>query len=475
MNTLQSVRRVRNAVKWMRRNYRVILIVLVFIFVAILAFGFEAQASAMLAMALPGVIVDGTDGGKHVVTEPLTTDLTREASPSLLLNEIDQQIVKIRPMATPLDQLSRYGGGKHAGSMIVDYYNVDTKPTSTLLSESYTEGDGVSAGGGTPKVRLTTENDDIFDASDTILVQGVQGYEADGTTPSESELVLYVAGRDVSNGLMVMAVNGKTVNGVPGCVPSLEEGVTLIRMGRAASELDVQSPQFEALPHKQQNYCQIFKMQVEQSTLQRLANKEVGWSMRDQEEAAIYDMRLGMEKSFLFGVKNRLWDPAKKEHIMLTGGIWRQAGKQFDYTDSGFTREKIVELMREAFTGNSGSKRKVLIGGSRLMGYLSNLDYDRVVMSRESVSKWGIDFTEIRSKFGTLYLLLSEVFDECGMSECGLVLDPDYIQKYVHVPFSTEALNLKSSGLRNTDALVLTEASCLVLRYPKAHMRIVRR
>ena len=134
-----------------------------------------------------------------------------------------------------------------------------------------------------------------------------------------------------------------------------------------------------------------------------------------------------------------------------------------------------VELMREAFTGNKGSKRKVLIGGSRLMGYLSNLDYDRVVMSRESVSKWGIDFTEIRSKFGTLYLLLSEVFDECGMSECGLVLDPDYIQKYVHVPFSTEALNLKSSGLRNTDALVLTEASCLVLRYPKAHMRIVRR
>jgi hypothetical protein len=59
-------------------------------------------------------------------------------------------------------------------------------------------------------------------------------------------------------------------------------------MGRAASELDVQSPQFEALPKKSRNLCQIFKMQVEQSTLQRLANKEVGWTMSDQEEAAIY-------------------------------------------------------------------------------------------------------------------------------------------------------------------------------------------
>lgn len=56
-----------------------------------------------------------------------------------------------------------------------------------------------------------------------------------------------------------------------------------------------------------------------------------------------------------------------------------------------------------------------------------------------------------------------------------IIIDPEYIQKYVHIPFQTESLDLKSSGQRNTDALVLTEASCLVLRYPKAHMRIVRR
>ena len=105
----------------------------------------------------------------------------------------------------------------------------------------------------------------------------------------------------------------------------------------------------------------------------------------------------------------------------------------------------------------------------------NKLDYTRVVTSNESVSKWGIDFTEVRSKFGTLYLLLSEIFDECGMAECGMVIDPEYLQKYSHVPFSTESLNLKKSGLRNTDALVLTEASCLVLRYPNAHMRIVQR
>ena len=80
-----------NAVKWMHRKRIVILLFITFTLVAVLAL--EADAQALLAMA----IVPGIAGGRHVTDEPLTTDLTREASPGLLLNEIDQQIVKIRP------------------------------------------------------------------------------------------------------------------------------------------------------------------------------------------------------------------------------------------------------------------------------------------------------------------------------------------------------------------------------------------
>ena len=455
--------------QWLKKNRKLLMLLLAIVVMLILGGCYFSPHYVSLAMVIAGVA-----DGKHIVDEPLTTDGTRSASPDLLLNEIDQQIVKIRPMATPVDQLSRCAGSKHAGSMIVDYYNVDTKPTVSLVTEDYIEPDAQSASADDTRITLCTNNDDMFDVSDTILVQGVYGYEEDGTTLSSQELVLYVVSRDDNNGLKVQAVNGKTIGSIPGCVPSIEEGTTIIRMGRAATELDVMSPQFEALPQKAQQYCQIFKMQVEQSTLQKLSNKEVPWTMNDQEEAAIYDMRLGMEKSFLFGVKAKIWDHAKKEHVMLTGGIWKQAGKEFTYNAQGINQESIIDLMRSAFTGNAGSKRKILIGGSELIGTINKLDYNRVITASDTVTKWGIDFTELRSKFGTLYVLLSEVFDECGMAGNGMIIDPEYMQKYVHQPFSAETLNLKASGVRNVDATVLTETSCLVLRYPKAHMRIIR-
>lgn len=214
-------------------------------------------------------------------------------------------------------------------------------------------------------------------------------------------------------------------------------------------------------------------MQIEQSTLHKIANKEVGWTFTDQEEAAIYDMRQGMEKNFLFGVKGRVFDPAKNEDILLTGGIWSQAGGEYKYSVGKLDTNGVISMMRAAFTGNAGNKRKVLIGGSGLIEQLNKLESTKMVLAGENIVKWGIDFSEISSKFGKLYVLLSEIFDECGMENNGMIIDPEYLQKYSHIPFTTEELNLKVAGVRNTDALVLTEASCMVLRYPKAHLRII--
>ena len=200
--------------KWMKSNFKLILIML-FTFALLLISCSESNGQTTLAMAL----IAGVAGGKHVVDGPLSTDVAREGSPELLLNEIDSQIVKIRPMATPVDQLSRCAGAKHTGSMTVDYYNVDTKPTSTTLKEDVPEPVNDSDPDNITKVKIKTENNEIFDVSDTILVQGVSGYEADGTTLSINDLVLYVVKKNADTGeIQVMAVKGKKVGRVSNCV-----------------------------------------------------------------------------------------------------------------------------------------------------------------------------------------------------------------------------------------------------------------
>lgn len=405
-----------------------------------------------------------TENGVAVLNGPLTTAVTNQNAPDLLKNELDNRIVKIRPMSTPIDQISRWGGTRKAGSMIVDFYSVDTKPIESTVDTL----DNSNKSGENP-IALLTVNNRIFQESETLLIPSVTAITGDG---KREALILYVTEVDGST-LKVISVNNYDFASHTNVVPNIAEGAAVIRMGKAATELDVQTPQFEALPVKSQNYCQIFKAQVEQSVFQKLADKEVGWTFTDQEEVAIIDMRLGMEKNFLFGSKMRLQEPGKMEDVLFTGGIWNQTNHEWNYTSGKFDNNALVEMSRNAFTGNAGSSRKVLIGGSKFIEALHKLEITRTISSGEVKTKWGIDFTEICTKFGTFYVVLSEIFDQCGHAEDAFVLDPEYLTKYSHVPFRTERLDLRSSGLRNTEAVVITEASCLVLRYPNSHMRIV--
>lgn len=440
-------------------------------------------ALALIAIAVSlcsndGVLVAavfaGASGSKIVSGESLTTDISRRESPDLLMNEVDNVITKIRPLSTPIDQISRVARARKSQSMIVDYYSVDVKPSRTTVKTAYTEPDSEDATVNAQRVKLATANDEIFEVSETLLVPGLKGYEADGTTVSKSDLVLYVSSKDEDGSIYVYAINGKKIGTVENCVPSLSAGQAIIRMGRAATELDVQTGQFEALPVKEQNFCQIFKMQVEESTLQKIAKKNVPWRFSDSEEAAIFDMRLGMEKTFMFGVKRQIYDAKKKESVYLTGGIWWQAGKEYEYDASaGFTQNDLVDIMKEAFTGNGGTKRKMLVGGSDLIAAINKMEITKVINASETTAAFGMDFTQIVSKFGKLGVIFSEVFDDCGMSGYGFIVDPDLITKWSHIPFGKEQLDLKKAGIRNVDATVLTEASCLTLRYPAAHMRIV--
>lgn len=401
-------------------------------------------------MATNPNLTDGVAGGVHVTGTPLTTENASEASPSLLVNAIDQAIVKVRPMATPLDQISRMGHTRPVDSMEVDFYSVDTRADqdSILECESTREVEGAQ----NTVFAIAVEHPSRFEASDTFTLLRAPGKE-----------MFYILEKR-ADGKLLTITNSEI---------ELTSGEKIVRMGRAATQLDVQTPQFAALPTKSTNYCQIFKMQIEQSMVMKLSHKEIGWDFNDQQEAAVYDMRLGMEKQFLFGKKNKIYDPIKGETVTMTEGIWHQAGREIPVNLAAFDSSALVDMLRSTFAENSGSRRKVLMAGSDLISALNKIEHTHVITARDQITAWGIDFSELQSKFGKLYVVYSDIFDAMGMPGNGMIIDPEYIQKHVFIPFNVETLDLRGSGQRNCEALVMTEASCLTLRYPEAHARII--
>lgn len=407
------------------------------------------------------------------------TQARADADAEMYQKDIDERITRIRPMATPIDQISRYAHSQHARSFEVKYYSVGTRPVKTTLTAAVTASNGVSTA-------IRVADPDMFTLDDTIRVVGVKaiknhkGVAYDANDARTPDLELCVCGKTSDGQPIVFAVNGTEVNGQNIGVPAISNGTVLIRMGKSCGELDVQTGRFNNIPTSELQYCQNFMAQIEQSTLDKIAAKEVNWGFSDLEEDSIYDMRLAMENSYLFGDMNVVNHSVKDGMSQwFTKGIWWQAGKDIEVGTWNATKnatvitdEDLVDISRDLFVGTGiGNKRKVMFCGSDFLSALSKIDSDKFRL-KDTVEVWNLKFKSWETDFGEILAIHHELFDLNGMADCAFALDPEFLTKKTHLSWSRNILDLKKAGVRNTDAVVLQEISCLYLRYAKAHARL---
>ena len=459
--------------------------VLLTLLLSLLAMVTGAGSGVMLADAAPLPDAGVSDSGNPAESpEGIATETQgrRDGDPNFYLDDVDKRITKIRPMATPVDQISRYAKNQGATSFKVKYYSVGTRPISCLTNQA------LEAQNSGASVVLPVDDPKMFTLDDTIRVLGVKGtYKEGGTAYDETkeivpELVLCVCGRDNSTQMpVVYAVNGNlNADNMPIWVPAIAKGTTLVRMGKACGELDVQTGRFNNLPTAEYQYCQNFMIQVEQSTFDKIANKEVNWTFSDIEEDGIYDMKLAQENTYLFGVKNVIAHPSKDNmDTYFTGGIWWMAGKDIEvghWDEANGTAvisdDDLVDITKDLFVGTGiGNKRKVLLCGSDMLTAFSKIKSEKFRL-KDTVEVWNLKFKSWDTDFGEELTLHHDLFNEHGMSDCGFALDPEYLSKKTYISWSRNVLDLKKAGIRRTDAVVIQEVACLYLRYAKAHARM---
>ena len=199
---------------------------------------FSAGSGVMVADAsnLPDAgKTEGGAGNQGKDGEGMATETggRRDGDPDFYTKDIDARIVKIRPMATPVDQISRYAKSQHSDSFEVKYYSVGTRPIKCTTSAAVTaQASGAS-------ISLPVDDANMFTLDDTIRVVGVKAlfnYKGEAYDPNDEntpDLVLCVCGKNDSTSMpTVYAVNGaKDSSGATIWVPAIPKGTTLVRMG----------------------------------------------------------------------------------------------------------------------------------------------------------------------------------------------------------------------------------------------------
>ena len=147
------------------------------LFVGVMAIIFGVNGSVLMAEAadLPdggksdaGAATEHADGGTGGIATETHGRETMADDPDFYTKDIDKRITKIRPMATPVDQISRYATAQHSDSFECKYYSVGTRPMRTTVKTAL-EQDSTGT-----TVTIEVDDPELFTIDDTIRVVGVK-------------------------------------------------------------------------------------------------------------------------------------------------------------------------------------------------------------------------------------------------------------------------------------------------------------
>ena len=390
--------------------------------------------------------------------------------PGYLEDDLDTQIVKIRPQDTPIDTFTRsIANNVKSESWEAGGWEIGTREIEDHVASN------ASAGA----VSITVENGEMWKTGDTFIVHEVDGSGNDAgplfkNTVPVSGIVQGVTG----NTLSVRGVNFLSSVGVIGqdaAFPAISAGSILYRLSPAVSELEASVEGFAMQPSSRKYYNQVHMTQVEESVIHSLLKKKVAMDFSVYKEQTLWDFKRGMELSNLFGVGG-LTKNAKGELVHLATGLWWQMDqeKEIDFSASMGDNDW-NEFGKYVFEGNNGADRRLFFAGNDLLLKIASVpSYQKQLEAKNTEMVLGLRVYKIETPFGELLVKPMGSLFQGYRSKCGMVLDPNYVKKYIMEPLQTTNLNLNVTGQRRVDKAVrIHETYSLFLENLPCHLRVV--
>ena len=399
------------------------------------------------------------ESGAPAGTTVVSTDNEGEGA-NYLDDDLNPTIIKIRPQDTPIDTITRMiGNTEKSEAWEAGGWEIGTREVSDELTAP------VNAGETTIKVATG----DMWLVGDTFVLTTDDGPYLDGNGKPVSCLVTAKTG----NTLSVQRVGAAANNQMPAVTTAKK--VYVLRLSRAVSELTASVTGFAIQPTDRKYFNQTHMCQVEESVIHALHKKKVAMDFSTYKEQTIWDFKRGMEFANLFQVGGLSTD-ADGELVHLATGIWWQMTEQSEIDfSSKMTDADWNELGKQIFEGNNGSDRRFLLAGPELMLHISNVPaYAKQLEAKNTELVLGVRVYKIETPFGELLVKPMGTLFDGYFAKCGMVIDVNYLKKFVMEPLTATVLELDKTGQRRVkNAVRMHETYSLFLENLPVHRRIV--
>jgi hypothetical protein len=412
-------------------------------------------------MAFAAVTV-GDKGNSPVITAEVGTDkdgaeVRDEAN--YLDEDLNPTLVKIRPQDTPIDTITRMiGNVEKSESWEAGGWEIGTREVTDNVT-------AVADGS------VTVDTLDMWLVGDTILLINEDGPIKDS---KNEPISCIITGKAVGSGKG--ALNVQRVGSLQSVMPT---GLTLtgakaLRLSRAVSELTASVTGMAVQPTDRKYFNQTHMCQVEESVIHSIHKKKVSMDFTTYKEQTLWDFKRGMEYANLFQVGGLSKD-ADGQLVHLATGIWWQMTEVSTYPAGDLDDAFWNALGKDIFEGNNGSDRRFLLAGSELMLKISKVPaYSKQLEAKNTEVVLGVRVHKIETPFGELLIKPMGTLFEGYFAKCGMVVDVNYLKKFVMEPLTATVLELDKTGQRRVkNAVRMHETYSLFLENLPVHRKIV--
>ena len=422
---------------------------------------FSLGSFGSLAVVGAGASEVTTDSANPAGTTVVSTDGEGEGA-NYLDDDLNPTLVKIRPQDTPIDTITRMiGNVEKSEAWEAGGWEIGTREVSDTIADS------IVAGATTIKVATP----DMWLVGDTFVLIDDNGPVLDSASKPISCLITAKSGSMLS----VQRVGSTTSTAMPAVTVSSTAAVSALRLSRAVSELTASVSGFAIQPTDRKYFNQTHMCQVEESVIHALHKKKVAMDFSTYKEQTLWDFKRGMEFANLFQVGGLSKDD-EGQLVHLATGIWWQMDResQIDFSKA-MTDDDWNALGKDIFEGNNGSDRRFLLAGPELMLHISKVPaYAKQLEAKNTELVLGVRVYKIETPFGELLVKPMGTLFDGYFAKCGIVLDVNYLKKFVMEPLTATVLELDKTGQRRVkNAVRMHETYSLFLENLPVHRRIV--